>query len=859
VLAPSAEQTAAIFDAVQRQHLEAGERVWPTPRVRDIGSFLIERHLQRQLRDPGLPRILDAIEERELWRRVVLQSRWSETLLEPAGAAEAARRARRAMFEHGIPAAALADHPGEETAALLDWIAGFEARCRALSAISPDALLGSLGPPAEKIAWIESPGWRPVLRGWLRTHADRGPLPAPAAPAVAARALCAATSHEELAALADWAQASLCIRPTSRLWICIPDLRARRAAVVDAYDAVLAPQRFALGGAARAPGPDSAAYAIAGGTPLADYAPVRAALEALALCSGPLPFERFSAVLRSPELQQNAADTLGAARLDVLLRADARSEMPLSEWLALGRRLAARLAPDAVAALLRLGQLEACFAAGPAMGLPSEWARHWIALFEAGPWAHAERWSSGEFQAAERFREVLARLAAADQSLGVQRRAAAEALLAGAAQDTLFQPETGIAPVWITGQLIDPWLAYDGIWIAGLAGQRWPPPAEPVPLLPVAVQVRYGVVSAAAAAQLAAARALQDLWPQRAAELVYSCAGTVEAGVVSLSPLLRDVAVAAELPAVQPRPHWHRQWSAAPSFEMWVDESAPPLGSTERTRGVATLRAQSRCPFRGFAATRLEAEALTRPTPGFSSLERGIIVHAALEGIWGQLRDSDALQALAPDAQGALLAHWAAAAVESGARRRDPGAVWQRRERERLEVLLARWLEVERLRQPFTVEELESATCALILGGLEFRCRIDRVDRLVDGTRVLIDYKTGTQQPDWRGERPDNPQLPVYALLRPDALAAVAYAQVNASESGFVHESARRGIFWPASPAGGLEGAATFGALVDVWRERMTRLAAEFAAGQAAVNPSPSACRSCDLQGLCRIGARHED
>ena len=41
------------------------------------------------------------------------------------------------------------------------------------------------------------------------------------------------------------------------------------------------------------------------------------------------------------------------------------------------------------------------------------------------------------------------------------------------------------------------------------------------------------------------------------------------------------------------------------------------------------------------------------------------------------------------------------------------------------------------------------------------------MDRLADGARVLIDYKTGVATADWRGERPDNPQLPIYALLQP--------------------------------------------------------------------------------------------
>ena len=53
------------------------------------------------------------------------------------------------------------------------------------------------------------------------------------------------------------------------------------------------------------------------------------------------------------------------------------------------------------------------------------------------------------------------------------------------------------------------------------------------------------------------------------------------------------------------------------------------------------------------------------------------------------------------------------------------------------------WLDVETLREPFEVEQLEQGSEVARIGGLEFRVRIDRVDRLADGSRVLIDYKTG--------------------------------------------------------------------------------------------------------------------
>ena len=37
ILAPNTELAAALFDAVERNHQDAGREVWPTPRVRDFG------------------------------------------------------------------------------------------------------------------------------------------------------------------------------------------------------------------------------------------------------------------------------------------------------------------------------------------------------------------------------------------------------------------------------------------------------------------------------------------------------------------------------------------------------------------------------------------------------------------------------------------------------------------------------------------------------------------------------------------------------------------------------------------------------------------------------------------------------
>jgi RecB family exonuclease len=270
-------------------------------------------------------------------------------------------------------------------------------------------------------------------------------------------------------------------------------------------------------------------------------------------------------------------------------------------------------------------------------------------------------------------------------------------------------------------------------------------------------------------------------------------------------------------------------------------------------RGVATLRDQSRCPFRGFAETRLATAALEKPVPGFNARERGDMLHRALELIWGALGTWERLATMPSADREALLHDAVIRAIAQQCRRRDPGMRWQRRERPRLTALLEKWLATERERAPFSVERLESGAATARHGGLEFPVRIDRIDRLPDGGRILIDYKTGAAEADWRGERPDNPQLPIYALLEPVDLVAVAYGKVNAGECGFVAETARGGLFKPRGKPTALEGMPDFASLLALWAQRLDRIAAEFAAGAADVRPTPHACASCALKPLCRI------
>jgi hypothetical protein len=117
---------------------------------------------------------------------------------------------------------------------------------------------------------------------------------------------------------------------------------------------------------------------------------------------------------------------------------------------------------------------------------------------------------------------------------------------------------------------------------------------------------------------------------------------------------------------------------------------------------------------------------------------------------------------------------------------------------------------------------------------------------------------------DWLGERPDEPQLPLYSILweegdEADAIAGIAFAQVRLEKPRLV------GVGDEQASAQGLQSAAGLDDAVSDWRELKRRwravlenLAAEFIDGWAAVGPKkPAVCTYCALASVCRID--HQD
>jgi RecB family exonuclease len=141
----------------------------------------------------------------------------------------------------------------------------------------------------------------------------------------------------------------------------------------------------------------------------------------------------------------------------------------------------------------------------------------------------------------------------------------------------------------------------------------------------------------------------------------------------------------------------------------------------------------------------------------------------------------------------------------------------------------------------------------LSVAGLELNGRIDRIDRLASGGHAVIDYKAGKPTPNgWMGARPDEPQLPLYALNAPENIAAVAFAKLKTGEMRYMGFSERKDLIPDVKPA------KDWSALLDGWKKELEALGSGFATGDARVDPKQGlqSCRYCDLQPLCRVYER---
>ncbi|HKN19873.1 MAG TPA: PD-(D/E)XK nuclease family protein [Terracidiphilus sp.] len=871
VVTASERAARSLALAFHRTRRAEGLTAWSTPNIQDWQSFARRAWDERVGDiDPGGRVVLSRLQEQSLWARIVAHA--APEAVQLAGASD--RLAALAIEAHHL----LCDYAPQllkdnarigwdrDAGAFSGWLTAFNELCRDGKLVSAARLPLEVNAELEADS-VEHPPL--LLAGFDRILPTQQKLfaawdvdgavheaPLGAAPEQVEFHL-AADPAAELAACALWSKARLASDPHARLLVITQDARKRRGEIERGF------LRF-LG--ANENSPDAAnLIEFSLGVPLGQIALARGAQLLLRWLSDAIAENELDWLLATDQIAASHEESLA---LTAFMRALRRRGLQRQRWTIAGflrqrprTELPVEWSVRMTQARQRLQEL------ANRLQTPLAWAEFSGQLLQMAGWPGARALTSAEFQALRRWQQTVDDCA----SLGFDgRRIAWNDFLAAldrAVDETLFAPESQDAPILIAGPAESAGLTADAIWFLGASEEAWPAAGATHALIPIGVQREAGMPHASPKLDWDLANAMTRRVLASAPEIHFSYARQNEGVEARPSRLVVQVAgLAQPLPA---------NLTAAtiqdPLTVAFDDTTQLPYPPRAVSGGSNVLTTQSRCAFQAFATARLDAEKWDASEAGLTALERGLLLHEVLHSIWGGPPNG-----IRTHAELAALSNLAAF-VEGHARcvlkekippraRECMPPRYFELEGQRLVVLITEWLRFEQSRLPFTVLETEKKTDVSI-AGLPLHLRLDRVDRLNDGSLLVIDYKTGdAKAKSWELPRPDDLQLPLYAgfALRYEEgeVGGLVFAKLRAGDSCFEGrvKAAKQTLKAGLSANSNLVRKPLMQQDMTAWRDEINKLAKAFLAGRADVNPReyPQTCKNCGLQAICRIQEIHD-
>lgn len=843
VVTPSPQAGARLRMAWARRQLAAGRTVWDSPDILTWEAWLA-REWQRSV-DPAHPcasrRVLNRAQERRLWSQALQELEDSQ----PAGTplrthAAALRRTAHRARQYLLAPPRTATSAEEQ----LLWLA--LVRVEALAAQRGNLILGLAAPEVLAALAAPAPGFAGVTLTPLQARLGELLWPGqslllpPDAPGADAPLQWNLTdADEEIRGAALWCREQLARDASRRLLVVkgggdmpLAELSARLwRHLTQGHREALAPLR------------DTRLLAVEGGEPLLLHPMLEQGITMLGGLLMPLEMADLSRLLLGPWFDWGETDP---TTLECALR-----ELGCTQWSpALLLATLEGLSENHPAAAACARRLRDAHDAIEATGRrpPGEWAGRFDRALMALGFPGRRQLDSSDAQCHARWRELLDEFASLDVlELALDAQGAWQELL-NLARHGAHEPASGESAITLTDKTDDPLIGYDGIWVLGLTEEAFPAPPRPDAFLSTATQRR--ALWPEASVELRRLQAGEQLagWRRRTTQLVMSHARTD--GDVSRRPtrlLPQDAWNALTLPAGGEIP------GRAP-LERVMDAMLPELATTPGValRGSSQrLQLQQDCPFRAQAQMRLGATEMEAPVEGIDPRLRGQLLHGALDSLWGELRDAAAARALDPAALDALLRrHWQHAERQTLRERLvAPDARALARERRRGLAVLQQVLRLDAARDNFEVVEREQRLLARI-DDVTMNLVIDRIDRLADGRRLLIDYKSGPVRTVTLDREVRPLQLALYATAlanddRPvQALALLQMTPGKVQLTGVADADVGIRKIAPLDDWAARQGQ---------WRSELARLLEAHLAGHAEVAPVAGACRRCHLPMFCRI------
>ncbi len=839
--------------AFHRRRQAEGAMAWPAPGIQAWESF-VAASWERYARDERM--LLNSAQEQALWAEIIGREQHLATALE----GPRQRLAAMAMRAHEMLCSFAPHYLRESARAAWDndpgafsaWLATLDRRCRESALISQSRVPLELIPFLQQDAAPRAPllvvGFDRLLPihkalfdawgRWQELEADTL--------ANEIHFYEASDEESEIAACATWCMSQLATKPSVRLLVISQDIASRRGEFERAFLRSAEPGTRPL-------------FEFSLGIPLSQVPLVRSAHLLLRWLDGPLSEGELDWLFSTGLL---GAEPTESVALQAKMRAIRRRNLARPEW-TLQSFASQFVAREAHRPSWLHGVTQSQRDLREQRQSPIHWAARVPEFLRTAGLPGQRTLSSAEFQAWQRWEQALDLCA----SLGFdgQRKTWHEFLssLARILDETLFAPESTDAPVQITGPAESAGLDADALWFLGADEEAWPASGSAHPFLPIFLQRELGMPHVSVRHDWDLAESMTKRLLQSAPIVNFSYASQKSDTETRPSRLVTGLA-GSPLPLPAQLIPSRTQLRLTVPF---ADASRVPFPPGKIGGGSSVLTSQSQCAFKAFATARLGAQSWKPAEFGLSASQRGQLLHAVLHAVWAGppdgLRSLDDLLALS-DLQAFVENHVRRIMHEQlpdGTVDRMPRPYLEL-EATRLQRFVAEWLDFEATRLPFTVAETESAR-TIQIDSLELDLRLDRIDRLNDGSLLVIDYKTGNVAPKaWELPRPDDVQLPVYAgFALNERLGGLVFAKIRAGNFEFAGRvtDANATLLSDLKRTNALvKNPLTSEQLAD-WKRSIEQLAHDFITGRADVDPReyPGTCEQCGLHALCRIHDNH--
>jgi len=856
------------------QKRKAGENAWQTPPILPLSSWL------RNVWLASWPEkyLLSELQCEKIWEEIINQDSARLDLLHLQGVASQTSKAFSLLHEYRLPRDKKLYEQTDESKAFLRWIRKFESRLS--SALAPcmlmDAVRNSMQegeiliPHSLRIRGFEEQS--PQLKYFLNFLREKGtrvdflsPVPSPEILAQRMEKLNDKNVNvEEYENRQGEAEACACwvrsiFQPGKRIGIVVPELEKYRTLLKRELAAELVPETiFSLD-------EEDLPFNISLAPPLSQEPMIKLALNLLSVKTSNVPVSTFLSIIQSPFFGFAFPPTREISDLERNLRKKRVLSIPLDRFHSIC---------GSVPQVDQLVESLKSWTLNNSKLMPEKWAKELSDFLKTTGWpgkvapgTDKQSVLSKRHQGFEAWKDCLNQLCSLNQILGPINRLEVLNHLTHITRSKPFQSKTPEHSIQVIGLLESSGMQFDYLWVMGCHHEALPAHPEPNPFIPYEIRNKYSIPRSNPQRELKFTEQSLTRLLMAAPDVHFSYPLHEGDMDLEMSPLLKRFPKDKKAPYLsnrikdQVRAMNQLEKFTEPAFLQVTDSEKNQYGTQGISSGYALLKDQVDCPFRAFARHRLNSQRTPVAEIDFDNLDRGNLVHKAMELFWDKTRNRKNLLNLSHGILEKRIEECVQEALKLCSQRTTGQTQFNKLEIERNVRLIHDWLlNIERERPDFQVLHNEEDV-SINLCGIKLSLRIDRIDEIPGKGLLLIDYKTGREAKpaEWFAEKIRAPQLPLYATAQPPV--GLAYGHLTLGKPEFKGTA--------DLPLGKLKnydfakdtGCSTWKELLSYWKNNLNRVADEFLQGNNQVLPvnKGEPCLHCEFNSLCRIQEIPED